>query len=167
MEKKPVSVLQEYTMKNKYSLPDYLFETSDKPGFGFKCTVNVANIVMSGYGNTKQAAKHDSALKVLEKIGFLCVKYDENFNDKNLSNRSGPIKNELAVHSPNRELLNNYVGMLNEMASLNRKNYPVYTEALSLGPFRVHCSFLNWKTEGIAVNKKVAKQEAAKKMVEM
>lgn len=59
----------------------------------------------------------------------------------------------------------NYVGLLNEIAQKERKEYPSYKEyVLGIKTFKITCHFCNKITEGIANSKKDAKQIAAEKM---
>lgn len=153
--KNSISQLQEYTVETNKCFPQYIFESVDVPGYAFKCTVIVGSLTASGVGTTKQSAKHKSAQKALEQFGIqtnLPDDYKTNMSRLSAENVRAPI---------------NYVGTLNEIASINKKSYPIYEETLKLSPFKMTCSFLKWKTEGCGLNKKVAKQEAAQKMLEM
>lgn len=158
MSKTPVSVLQEYAVKNKYSMPQYAIEPSDVLGYAFKCTVNVHKIIGIGYGLTKQSAKHQSATNALEQFGIHAEVNDGNNNALKIAS--------LSVPEPPRANTN-YVGILNELASTHGKPYPVYEDMQSLGLFKIQCSFLIWQTEGTGIQKKAAKQDAAQKMLEL
>lgn len=159
--KTPVSLLQEYTAKHIRCLPDYTPGASDSPDYAFKCTVKVGDLVAAGYGTTKQAAKHKSAQKALEKLGVYIQLDDDNNNSVKTVSSLQPLYTETSKTQVN------YVGILNELASTNRKTYADYHETPSLGPFEVTCSFLQWKTSAVAGNKKAAKQEAAQKMLQL
>lgn len=154
----PVSALQEYAVKKKYTMPQYNTEPSDVLGYAFKCTVHVDKIIGIGYGSTKQSAKHQSATKALEQFGIGSKINDGNNNALKIASFSVP--------EPPRANTN-YVGVLNELASTRGKPYPVYEDVQSLGPFKIQCSFLTWQTEGTGTQKKAAKQEAAQKMLQL
>lgn len=156
--KTPITLLQEYVMKSKEAMPQYAFEklmTGD-----FECTVSVRNIVTVGHGSTKQSAKHEGARKALERIGLNVQWNDKNNNSDEIS----LLQNSLASKVSSSM---NFIGLLNELASINKTCYPNYQDIPQLGPFLVHCLYLKQKTEGTGMTKKAAKQEAARKMYEL
>lgn len=155
--KTPVSLLQEYAVKNFQCIPQYGFAESDIPDANFKCTVLVEKLVASGYGSTKQSAKHQSAQRALEHYGIRLEYSDGNNNSSKPRPSLEPSKPQI-----------NYIGILNELASAKRRTYPVYEDIPSLyGSFRIICRFENWSTEGNGLQKKAAKQEAAQKMLQV
>lgn len=65
--KTPVMVLQELTVKNNISPPDYqiVFQVSGTHQNRFDYVVNVAGIQATGSGPSKQIGKHQAALNAL------------------------------------------------------------------------------------------------------
>nr|XP_023013605.1 uncharacterized protein LOC111503507 isoform X1 [Leptinotarsa decemlineata] len=162
MNKTPISILQEYLVQQKKALPTYTDEISDLPEYNFKCTVRFENTIVSGYANAKKEAKQRSAQLALQKMGL--VNGYNNTVDflKDISNKP--------MTSTNRCLpCENFIGQLNELASAKAKPYPSYEEGLVAinGQFWVKCQFLEWKSLGYGNNKKSAKQNAAKGMLEI
>ncbi|KAG5888029.1 hypothetical protein JTB14_027824 [Gonioctena quinquepunctata] len=156
MNKTPISILQEYMVQQKKAAPIYRDELSDIPEHTFKCIVTAGNVKACGYASTKKEAKHNSAHAALKKIGF----------ELNLKPNNNVILPRIEIKGL---LTDNYVGKLNELASTSGKPYATYEDEVipQNGKFYVKCHFLEWKSEGYGVNKKSAKQDAAKKMLEM
>lgn len=158
MSKTPISILQELVVQKKERLPDYYIENCSTPGASFKCTVTVCSIKAIGYAGTKKDAKQNSAKKALEILGYNCntVCHKEQPFIINSSTKQAPFIN--------------YVGKLNELASMHGKPYPVYHDNLMPnvnGNFLTLCNFLNFCSEGYGLKKKDSKQDAAKNMLEL
>lgn len=140
--------------------PDYSYVESDMPQFPFKCSVQAGKISASGYATSKKEAKQNCAQNALILLGKHAINYNNNRVEL-------PVPTIFVQTSPNLPVIN-YVGQLNETASMNGKSYPNYKENIVPinGIFTVSCSFLKWRTEGYGTTKKKAKQDAAKKMLE-
>lgn len=166
MSKTPVSLLQEYTAQHRLSTPDYTFyDVGHSLTPQFKCIVSLNNQTAEAVASNKKTAKHNAALKALQLLGCkdIPVDYVEECVTT-VTTPNTPISCEINT-SPG----SNYVGILNEYASTNRQNYPTY-DCESMGlvtpTFVVHCYFMGLVTAGTALNKKSAKQESAKLMLE-
>lgn len=161
MSKTPISILQELMVERKEAPPDYMFTNSDKSQFPFKCIVKLSKISACGYATSKKEAKQNSAQSALQILG-LDVKYDTD-------NKPASPQTTVLVPKCANIPIANYVGQLNEMASMNGKHYPEYSDTIvpTNGLFIASCLFLKWRTEGTGSTKKVAKQDAARKMLDM
>ncbi|KYB27738.1 hypothetical protein TcasGA2_TC032955 [Tribolium castaneum] len=147
--KTPISLLQELMAARGISLPVYIEE-----GFGtsFKCTVKAGGVTACGYGTSKKNAKHESAKNALVKL------------------RREDKSPEIKPRAENNNLFRNFVGELNEYAaSRYGAKYPSY-DFLTVsvdGEFFFKCSFANEESIGEGMNKKDAKQDSARKMLEL
>ncbi|XP_056635196.1 uncharacterized protein LOC130891170 [Diorhabda carinulata] len=147
--KTPVSLLNEFADKYRTEKPLYSDAVSEIPSYPFKCTVQVGSIIAHGYALTKKEAKHKCAQEALNKLG---VEFKTTIS---LNNNTETFKSV------------NYIGLLNEHAAKKQVPYPLYKESIcNTQEFVIHCHFMNLKTEGRALNKKVAKQEAARQMLD-
>lgn len=165
--KTPISALQEYCVKNFLPLPRY--ETANVPananiGSHFKCTVIVDKIVEVGIGQSKQIAKQESAKKA---IAALTSKFQDNpiaVALTKFNSTVGLVKEE----SVDGCLAENAVGLLNEYSSKNGMQYPTYSDySTPDGAFIVQCKHLSFESFGEDIKKKVAKQKAAARMMQM
>jgi dsRNA-specific ribonuclease len=150
--KTPISALQELMAARGLPLPTYIEEAV---GTGFKCTVITTGVTAVGFGSSKKAAKHESARQALVKLAVL------------------PKATQIVVleQSPLRieKPLKNYVGELNEYSSKNAIKYPEY-ECVTVsmaGECFFKCTFMGKSFFGKGMNKKDAKQDAAKKMLDL
>jgi dsRNA-specific ribonuclease len=150
--KTPISALQELMAARGLPLPTYIEEAV---GTGFKCTVITTGVTAVGFGSSKKAAKHESARQALVKLAVL------------------PKATQIVVleQSPLRieKPLKNYVGELNEYSSKNAIKYPEY-ECVTVsmaGECFFKCTFMGTSFFGKGMNKKDAKQDAAKKMLDL
>lgn len=120
-------------------------------GTSFKCTVFASGLTGIGISTTKKDAKHKSANNILDQM---------------LSSASN-----LVVRKANSTSVStrNYIGELNEWASKHGIIYPDYNflNVGADGTFHIKCIFLDKEKIGIGINKKMAKQDAAMKMLEM
>ncbi|XP_063069430.1 interferon-inducible double-stranded RNA-dependent protein kinase activator A homolog [Engraulis encrasicolus] len=158
-EKTPIQVLHEYGTKVDI-LPIYNMEREEgaphQPNFVF--TVTMGEITCRGQGLTKKAAKHqaaEAALRLLEREpGVLPVpKHSENngFGEGN--------------EQPNP------VGVLQELALQRSWHFPEYVVVNESGPchnkhFSVTCRLENLVQTGVGTSKKLAKKDAAEKILE-
>ncbi|CAH1173796.1 unnamed protein product [Phaedon cochleariae] len=167
MNKTPISILQELMVK-KNILPSYLECPSDNERFSFACIVHAGSIEVKGYGNNKKEAKQNSASNALESLNY-------SINDEYMVKSIQTVSTSLPAQSSSISIGNqnsppdNYVGKLNEYCSTHGKPYPQYQDNIVPlnGRFIVHCHFSKFVTDGLGLNKKTAKQESAKKMLEL
>lgn len=151
--KTPISALQELMAARTVPLPVYVEEGGGISGTPFKCTVRAGGVTAVGFGSSKKSAKHESAKKALEKLGA-----------------AGKSPDIMIIERPVTpvSLFRNYIGDLNEWASKYGERYPVYETATVTvtGEFFFKCCFMDKITFGKGLNKKDAKQDAAREMLE-
>ncbi|KAL3285255.1 hypothetical protein HHI36_019365 [Cryptolaemus montrouzieri] len=166
--KTPAMLLQEFTVKKKFSPPEYNLivskEGTHQNEFHYK--VSVANIDAIGMGRSKQVAKHDAAFKAIElltKMGVYIVEGAplSDFNPK--MHRNEPDHPFQAVV--------NCIGNLQEICCENKLPPPQFIEISDIGPphcrqFTYECQLSSIKTQATANTKKQAKQIAAKLMTD-
>ncbi|XP_065158586.1 uncharacterized protein [Atheta coriaria] len=156
MEKSVINVLQEHCITRFKKYPEYLTRDTSKgnsPLFTVECVIE--NVRSAGIASSKIAAKTDAAEQMLRKLG---ISKSNNMTASNYSSTtytSPPRTNE------------NYVGTLNEYCSKNNYVYPNYSEGMDGSTFRTICRHQSLVTEGRGSNKKIAKQESARAMIEL
>ncbi|XP_044254548.1 uncharacterized protein LOC123005025 [Tribolium madens] len=151
--KTPISALQELMAARGVPLPIYVEEGS---GTSFKCTVRAAGVTAIGYGTSKKTAKHESAKNALMKL-----KEDHKSSEIIILEQTSLPRVD--------NVFRNYVGDLNEYAAKFGAKYPNYdfiTVSVN-GDFFFKCSFLDKESMGKGMNKKDAKQDAARQMLEL
>lgn len=152
--KNAISILQELMVAKKEQLPLYIDKgtVTDK----FVCSVFVDGIEAVGQGTTKKAAKLESAEIALASL---------NASSKQIIEEKHNIKEYQPLSITGVE---NSVGILNEMASQNGFEYPIYEFITMMhGEFVMSCAFLGHNVKGRGTTKKLAKKHAAAKMLEM
>ncbi|XP_030761236.1 RISC-loading complex subunit tarbp2-like [Sitophilus oryzae] len=165
--KTPVMVLQELTIQKGFAPPDFqiVFSNSGTHENRFDYMVAVAGITASGTGPSKQVGKHDAAhnaLKILEEMGI--YKPSEN----PVAEFKVPFKE--SGGSPFKTALNCIVELQN-ICIEKKIPAPEFNEVSSVGPphakeFTFECKIASIMTEAKANTKKLAKQLAAKEMLE-
>nr|CAI5843059.1 unnamed protein product [Callosobruchus analis] len=145
----PISVLQDITQQRRIPRPVYNIDIGTSKSQRFVCTVEVMGITAKAFGCNKKDSKYHAAAKALEILGF---KENTNPNDDDADDEPESL---------------NYVGQLNEIASVRQFPYPTYQEHKSSSSnFVVECQFLNQSTVGTGPSKKSARQKAAQLMID-
>lgn len=78
MIKSPISILQEYVVQNRLSIPSYEFTgdgLSHQPVF--TCLAKLGNHSVTANGLTKKEAKHNAAIKLLEVFNIFLDKSEQ------------------------------------------------------------------------------------------
>lgn len=157
--KTPIQILHEYGTKNG-NLPVYMMEKAEgeahQPSFVF--SVKIADVICTGQGSSKKAAKHqaaEGALKVL--------KIDAGTVSASVKSEANGVAAETNNHP-------NSVGVLQELALQRGWRLPEYTVLKEAGPphkreFTVTCRMESLTEKAIGNSKKAAKKSAAEKMV--
>ncbi|XP_067891616.1 interferon-inducible double-stranded RNA-dependent protein kinase activator A homolog A-like [Heterodontus francisci] len=164
--KTPISQLQEYCTKN-WKTPHYELVKSEGhahlPSFTFKATVG--EVSCTGQGQSKKAAKHKAAAAVLNVLNGDtlqdCVCDGISYALPN----SEPITSSKQPQNPP-----NPIGTLQELVVRKGWRLPDYTIAEETGPahkkeFTMICTVEKFVATGCGTSKKLAKRDAAKKMV--
>lgn len=148
MEKKPVSLLQEYCFTN--NLPVARYDITGQ-GTSFECHCSV-NDTIKGYGTgmSKIEAKHNAANNAISKIRD--VKISAITNPKSSAKQAKVFKNA--------------VGELNELCSKRGWPYPDYEFRTSPEGYTAICKHRELMTIGQDLAKMDAKQKSAALMLE-
>ncbi|XP_066603104.1 interferon-inducible double-stranded RNA-dependent protein kinase activator A homolog [Prorops nasuta] len=166
MRKTFKSQLQELSVKYKLQLKyDIIGKNVGTHIPEFTCTVKCGDWTAEGTAYTKKAAEHKASenmlLKLKDKETSLPLPSDETISKcqvKDESNSNLKCKKD------------NYVGKLKEMCDQRRLGAPIYTEesigSIYIPRFMVTCTLSSCAENATALNKKQAKQGAAKKMFE-
>ncbi|XP_060527523.1 interferon-inducible double-stranded RNA-dependent protein kinase activator A homolog isoform X2 [Cylas formicarius] len=152
MFKSAVSILQEFSQLKHLPFPEYntLDVIGESPNQSFKCEVRVEDKVFVGVGRTKKDAKANSAENALS---FFKIS-NSNPRSHNIDEKKGPQIN--------------YVGQLNEFSSINKFPPPSYLDDLAVETqFSIKCCFAGFNSQGLGSTKKIAKQNAAKRMMSL
>ncbi|XP_018330227.1 interferon-inducible double-stranded RNA-dependent protein kinase activator A homolog A-like [Agrilus planipennis] len=158
VQKTPVSILQELMQRNQKPIPTYSSSDVANVNGDFTCSLSVDGIQTVGYGKTKKEAKHNSAKNAVD---ILQHKYSNN-----LIKTTDVIIAPKAVQFTTSPMVN-YVGALNEFCSKKSISYPEYNEKGFDGQdFNITCSLNDIIALGKGTTKKVAKQEAARVVLE-
>lgn len=164
--KTPVMVLQELTVKKNFAPPDYqiIFQISGTHENRFDFAVSVAGIQAQGSGSSKQIGKHQAAHNALMKLQEMGI---YNPSDNPVSEFKVPLRDE---NSPYKSALNCIVDLQN-LCLENKIPAPEFIEVSGIGPphakeFTYECKISSITTEAKANTKKMAKQLAAKVMLE-
>ncbi|XP_060112890.1 interferon-inducible double-stranded RNA-dependent protein kinase activator A isoform X2 [Heteronotia binoei] len=159
-EKTPIQLLHEYCTKANIT-PVYEFEKNEEqmhlPVFTFK--VSLGEITGTGEGSSKKSAKHkaaEAALNMLKDNPNLCISMPDHMTLEpcnQAQNQTNPI------------------GLLQEMAIQKRWRLPEYSFEQETGPshmreFTVTCRVETLEGTGTATSKKLAKRNAAEKVLD-
>ncbi|XP_051164046.1 RISC-loading complex subunit tarbp2-like [Leptopilina boulardi] len=164
MEKTPIALLGEYTVKRNPPLPNYIYLGDRMIGandheFSFKIIYHEFSVI--GKGPTKQMAKHNAAQEMLTLLG---QNNSSNNNIKSLLTST----NSLNIQNESPETGINYIGLIHELCAKKKIKSPEFNEKISCGPhhmnFKIKCQVGDIIEEGIERTKKQAKSEAAKKV---
>ncbi|KAF7278090.1 hypothetical protein GWI33_008854 [Rhynchophorus ferrugineus] len=163
--KTPVMVLQELTVQKGLPPPNFqiVYSISGTHDNRFDYQVCVAGITATGSGPSKQIGKHEAAhnaLKLLEEIGL--------YNPA--ENPVAEFRPSLKDGSPLKSALNSIVELQN-ICLENKIPPPEFIEISSIGPahakeFTLQCRISSIVTESTANTKKLAKQLAARDMLD-
>ncbi|XP_078046541.1 protein Loquacious-like [Augochlora pura] len=181
--KSAVSILQENLMKNSTCLPVYTEVSSEfilsRNRFTIQCTWN-NNYRVKGHGSTKKEAKQDAAkemIALLTSEGVLCTPSSVNGNEKknekssNLECNSQSSMNSSNSAACSQELFVNYVGSLMEFCVAHQLPVPSFDSVSTSGLphnfiFTMNCTVGSLCKQGSGNTKKVAKQNAAKEVLQ-
>ncbi|XP_018571941.1 RISC-loading complex subunit tarbp2-like [Anoplophora glabripennis] len=167
--KTPAMVLQEFSVKNKYAPPTYeiISSITGTHANRFDYRVTIAGIVAEGTGTSKQIGKHNAAhnaLVILKEKGI----YDsDEIPGKEFK---ASIPNNSTPESPFKASPN-CVGPLKDLCMEYKIPDPIFMLLSDVGPphsreFTFECSVASIKTVATGNTKKMAKQLAAKEMLE-
>ncbi|XP_063228322.1 interferon-inducible double-stranded RNA-dependent protein kinase activator A homolog isoform X1 [Bacillus rossius redtenbacheri] len=163
--KTPVSVLQEL-LSRRGTTPKYELVQIEgaihEPTFRYRVTV--ADIVAMGIGRSKKEAKHAAAKAILDKIVV------EGTEDGIGNNLIPEMKNEI-VSPYDDKIPGNPIGNLQEMCMSRRWPPPSYELVNEEGLpherlFTIACTVFKQRELGTGKSKKLAKRQAAHKMLE-
>ncbi|XP_034242182.1 interferon-inducible double-stranded RNA-dependent protein kinase activator A homolog isoform X2 [Thrips palmi] len=163
--KTPVSVLQEL-LSRRGTTPTYELVQIEgaihEPTFRYRVTV--ADVVALGTGRSKKEAKHAAAKAVLDKlIGGQ--------NEGMVNNTTANIPDVQIVSPYDDKIPGNPIGTLQEQCMSRRWPPPIYEMESEEGlpherQFTIACIILNHKEIGCGKSKKLAKRQAAHKMLD-
>ncbi|XP_072253109.1 interferon-inducible double-stranded RNA-dependent protein kinase activator A homolog [Leuresthes tenuis] len=157
--KTPIQILHEYGIKSG-NLPVYVMERTEgeahQPSFVF--SVTIGDVICTGQGPSKKAAKHQAAEAALNTLNIEAG--TENVPGKSDSNGVPADTN----NHPNS------VGLLQELALQRGWRRPEYTVLQEAGPphrreFTVTCRMESLSEKAEGNSKKAAKKAAAEKLV--
>ncbi|XP_031849263.1 protein Loquacious-like [Nomia melanderi] len=159
MDKTPISILQETVAKCNVPLPVYTeicMAGTHQTKFVFQ--VKWSEYVAKGDGTTKKEAKQNAAKEMIRLLSLKTESPTENSRELNTSDSSD-------------DTLNNYVGLLQEHCQKMNLPDPCYEHFGTTGPhhrpvFEIRCTVASEHSEESASTKKIAKQKAAKKLLE-
>ncbi|XP_072391405.1 RISC-loading complex subunit tarbp2-like [Diabrotica undecimpunctata] len=170
--KTPAMVLQELAIKKGFPPPHYeiIHSVSGSHNNRFDYRVRVAGVEAIGTGSSKQISKHDAAyhaLKMLEEDGI----YDpkelpmKEFN-ASMIQKQNDLQPGISISSSV-----NFVAPLKDICAEKKIQDPVFTELSDVGPphcreFTYECGIGSVKTVATSTTKKMAKQLAAREMLE-
>lgn len=163
--KTPISQLQEYCTKNGIA-PQYELVKSEGqahlPNFVFRATVG--EVSCTGQGQSKKAAKHKAAAAVL------AVLNGGDLQDSVCDGISYALPNSEPITSKQPHNPPNPIGTLQELVVRKGWRLPDYSVAEESGPahkkeFTVTCTVEKFVETGCGTSKKMAKRNAATKMV--
>ncbi|XP_078084610.1 interferon-inducible double-stranded RNA-dependent protein kinase activator A homolog [Mustelus asterias] len=163
--KTPISQLQEYCTKNGKA-PQYELVKSEGqahlPNFIFRATVG--EVSCTGQGQSKKAAKHKAAAAVL------AVLNGGSLQDSVCDGISYALPNSEPITSKQPHNPPNPIGTLQELVVRKGWRLPDYSVAEESGPahkkeFTVTCTVEKFVETGCGTSKKMAKRNAAAKMV--
>ncbi|XP_072435228.1 interferon-inducible double-stranded RNA-dependent protein kinase activator A homolog A-like isoform X1 [Chiloscyllium punctatum] len=163
--KTPISQLQEYCTKSGQSLQYELVKSegqSHLPNFIFRATVG--EVSCTGQGQSKKAAKHKAAAAVLNILNGGTLEDPECDGISQSLPKSEPITSKQPHNPPNP------IGTLQELVVRKGWRLPDYTVAEESGPahkkeFTMICTVENFVETGCGTSKKLAKRNAAEKMI--
>ncbi|XP_066152290.1 interferon-inducible double-stranded RNA-dependent protein kinase activator A homolog [Euwallacea fornicatus] len=172
--KTPVMVLQELTVKKNLGAPDYqiVFQQSGTHVNRFDFVVRVAGVQAEGSGHSKQIGKHQAAhnaLLKLEEIGMY------NPSENPVAAFKVPLSGQTDSTSSSSSALFqpalNCIVELQNVCNDNKLPAPEFVEIASVGPphnkeFTFECKISAITTQAKASTKKLAKQLAAKEMID-
>ncbi|CAG9759471.1 unnamed protein product [Ceutorhynchus assimilis] len=164
--KTPVMVLQELAMHKGFGTPDYeiIFAAAGSHQNRFDYRVTVAGIQASGSGSSKQISKHQAAHNALMRLKELGIYVPA---ENPVASFKVPLRDE---GSPFEPALNCIVE-LGYITTENKLPCAEFVEISSVGPphkreFTFDCKMASLTTTATASTKKMAKQIAAKEMIE-
>uniref|UniRef100_UPI00398EA5D7 interferon-inducible double-stranded RNA-dependent protein kinase activator A homolog A-like n=1 Tax=Pristiophorus japonicus TaxID=55135 RepID=UPI00398EA5D7 len=164
--KTPISMLQEYCTKNDKT-PQYELVKSEGqahlPSFTFRATVGEVNC--TGQGQSKKAAKHKAAAAVLNVLNGGTPQDSLYDGISYVLSDPEPITSSKQPQNPP-----NPIGTLQELVVRKGWRLPDYTIAEESGPahkkeFTMICKVEKFVETGCGTSKKLAKRDAAEKMV--
>ncbi|KAL1514180.1 hypothetical protein ABEB36_003478 [Hypothenemus hampei] len=166
--KTPVMVLQEFTVSRSLPPPDYhiIFQQSGTHLNRFDFVVSVAGIQARGTGSSKQIGKHQAALnalRILQEMGL--------YNPS--ENPVAAFKSEMTINDNDNGTVPISLNCIMELTALcmeNKLPAQEFIEISSVGPphnkeFTYECKVASVTTQAKSSTKKMAKQLAAKEML--
>ncbi|CAG9863459.1 unnamed protein product [Phyllotreta striolata] len=170
--KNPVMVLQELIIKEKLPPPKYEIISSlmGTHNNRFEYCVRAGPVEAFGIGTSKQIAKHiaaHNALIALEELGL----YDRQENPVEEFKAAALQKMEIEENCSSLSSTPNCIGSLRTLCEENKFENPEFTELSVVGPphdreFCYRCQVGSFQTVATGNSKKMAKQLAAKEMLE-
>ncbi|KAK2712793.1 hypothetical protein QYM36_011474 [Artemia franciscana] len=168
--KTPVSLLQELYMEKRIT-PKYdliqIEGAQHEPTFKYR--VSVGDLIATGTGQSKKKAKHAAAMIILEKIKTAVATKAMAEAGERLKGLNLPLE---CLSSPDDDGIDdNPVGRLQELCIAKRLAAPRYLIVSQFGQlhnpvFNMTCIVDVYKETGSGKSKKLAKRQAAIKMIE-
>lgn len=173
-----IGYLQEYTVKNNIPMPQYYFKqiSVSSACIKFECIATCGSIKVSETSTNKKDAKLQAAQAVLSKLLNIPFPLGESCYCSNLSDIDGISNTEYSdsgsdldnIFKSGVTIEKDAISKVNEYCAQNRMEYARYNPMGSKdGKFRIQCALENLVTEGLGTTKKVAKKNAAEKMLEL
>nr|XP_033338821.1 RISC-loading complex subunit tarbp2-like isoform X1 [Megalopta genalis] len=179
--KTPISILQEKLIKCANSLPVYTEIAStvefQETKFTIQCSWNEYKV--KGVGTTKKEAKQSAAQEMINLLcskGIISIPCATTENEKRDETPNSECNLQSSMNSSNSSASSqgafvNYVGSLMEFCVANKLPEPCFNNVSSIGlphnfTFTMNCSVGSLCKEGSGNTKKVAKQNAAKEVLQ-